>query len=384
VLADTWLRLIPPAHAWPIFAQKGSTIAYRFLPSVVPFQEQARKCEVQGSSTTGSQVTRQVIPFRLIDGRILVPVRINGQGPFTFIFDSGASAALSPELAKRLGLRLSKPQSGSGTGAAAVETSTTTLSQVALGSLVLRDQTADVIPMRDMPPAFGTQQIDGIIGRPVFSTSVVEVDYGESQVILTDPQNLVPSATDQVVSFTRIRDVPLVDAALDGHSGTFGVDLGARSSLLVTSSFAERYNLGKSLPSSAEMITGWGLGGPIHSRLARAHSLTFANFTIENPIVRLSTQKAGLLSKSDISGLIGADILRQFCITFDDSRHRIFFRKSKFFGQPTSFDKSGMWLVLDGPAFSVLEVVPDAAASRAGIEQGDRLIAITIHLKAIR
>ena len=35
-----------------------------------------------------------------------------------------------------------------------------------------------------------------------------------------------------------------------------------------------------------------------------------------------------------------------------------------------------MWLVQDGAAFSVLEVVPDAAASRAGIEQGDRLVAI--------
>jgi membrane-associated protease RseP (regulator of RpoE activity) len=61
---------------------------------------------------------------------------------------------------------------------------------------------------------------------------------------------------------------------------------------------------------------------------------------------------------------------------FDDSRQRIFFRKSKFFGQATSFDKSGMWLVQDGEAFSVLEVVPDGAAARAGIEPGDRLMAI--------
>ena len=54
--------------------------------------------------------------------------------------------------------------------------------------------------MRDMPPVFGTQQIDGIIGRPVFSKSVVEVDYDRSEVVLSDPQDFIPSAADRAVS----------------------------------------------------------------------------------------------------------------------------------------------------------------------------------------
>jgi hypothetical protein len=370
-------RLVfPVSRTGLAFAPEGSTAGFKSWRPMVPFQAEAGEGETELSARGMDLDSRQAIPFKFVDGRILVPVRINGEGPFTFIFDSGAAAALSPELAKRLGLPLTKPYSEAGTGAGAVESSRATLAQFALGSLILRDQTVDVIAMRDMPPVFGTQQIDGIIGRPVFSKSVVVVDYDRSEVVLSDPQDFVPSAADRAVPFTRIREVPLIDATLDGHPGTFGVDLGARSSLLVTGGFAEQYNLAESLPSSGEMITGWGLGGPIRSRLARAHSLTLANFTIENPLVRLSTQKAGLLSKSDISGLIGADILRQFCISFDDSRQRIFFRKSKFFGQATSFDKSGMWLVQDGEVFSVLEVVPDGAAARAGIKPGDRLRAI--------
>jgi predicted aspartyl protease len=38
-------------------------------------------------------------------GRIVVPVMINGQGPFRFIVDTGAShSTVSPQLAARLGL----------------------------------------------------------------------------------------------------------------------------------------------------------------------------------------------------------------------------------------------------------------------------------------
>src|ERR1700739_1849348 len=164
------------AHVWSDFEPKVSAAACKFLQLSMQFQGKGVKGDALGSSATASETTRQVIPFKLIDGRILVLVRINDDGPFTFIFDSGASAALSPELAQRLGLPLSGTQSDSGTGAAAIETSTTTLSQVALGSLILRDQTVVVTSMRDMPPVFGKQQIDGIIGRPVLSKSVVEVE----------------------------------------------------------------------------------------------------------------------------------------------------------------------------------------------------------------
>jgi len=43
-----------------------------------------------------------VIPFKLIDNRIIVPITIEGQGPFQCIIDSGASSLISTEVASHL------------------------------------------------------------------------------------------------------------------------------------------------------------------------------------------------------------------------------------------------------------------------------------------
>src|ERR1700728_4914724 len=44
------------------------------------------------------------VPFKLIDGRIFVDVRVNGEGPFAFIFDTGGNAIISSKVAGRLHL----------------------------------------------------------------------------------------------------------------------------------------------------------------------------------------------------------------------------------------------------------------------------------------
>src|SRR4029077_20808026 len=322
------------------------------------------------------QELSRVVPFMLIDGRILIDVKMNGRGPFRMIFDSGAAAVVSPEVAQILKLRTSDSYEGTGTGASPISVSSASVEHVRIGPLDLNDQKFDVVSMGDMPPVFGSTRIDGIIGRPVFSTTTVEVDYDKRQLTFFDPQSFVPSPSETSVPFTRGREVPLIEASLDGQRGQFGVDLGARSSLILTAFFVEETGIGNRYHASPEIIAGWGLGGPIHARLARAGKFQFGKFEINGPLIRLSTQTVGLLSRSDTAGLIGADILRQFTVTFDDKHSLIYFRPSTRFGEPISFDKSGMWLVQDGKEFSVMEITPGGAAEKAQLKKGDRIIGV--------
>src|SRR6266478_4787960 len=98
----TGLRLAVVLFALPVGTsapqeqpgERSQTLGCVSFPTVemaIQSPDQVRKGAALGSTVMASQVTRQVIPFKLIDGRILVPVRINGDGPFTFVFDSGAS-----------------------------------------------------------------------------------------------------------------------------------------------------------------------------------------------------------------------------------------------------------------------------------------------------
>ena len=317
-----------------------------------------------------------VVPFQLVDGRILIEARLDGAGPFHFIFDSGASAVLSPEVAGQLGLQLSNQRLESGTGSDLVELATGSVRRLEVGQVELENQVFDITSMRDMPPMFGRAQIDGILGRPLFDKMTIRVDYDQRTIAFYDSENYKPGLSDIAIPFTRIRDVPLIEASLDGHTGRFGVDLGARSSLIIMRSFADQNDLVGLFDQSAEIITGWGLGGPIKSKLGRARSFEFGGIVVHDPLVRLSAQKSGLLNKSDIAGLIGADILQQFMVTFDPVRHFIYFHPGRRFGEKTRFDQSGMWLLPGRDALDVAEIVKGGAAERAHIIVGDQVIAV--------
>ena len=119
------------------------------------------------------------------------------------------------------------------------------------------------------------------------------------------------------VHFERVRSVPLVDGTLDGASGKFGVDTGARLSLLLHGPFVNQNDLRTKYHPQVSGVTGWGLGGPIRSQIDRGKLLTMGKLQVRNPLVRLPLQKSGGLTISDTAGLIGADILRQFNIPLD-------------------------------------------------------------------
>jgi hypothetical protein len=57
-----------------------------------------------GDAAIEGDKASSVVPFRNALGLIEVSIKINGQGPFAFILDSGASSLISPALAQRLGI----------------------------------------------------------------------------------------------------------------------------------------------------------------------------------------------------------------------------------------------------------------------------------------
>ena len=136
--------------------------------------------------------------------------------------------------------------------------------------------------------------------------------------------------------FERPRQIPVVAASLDGVPGNFGVDTGARSSLLLYGPFCAQNNLQEKYGAKLEGLTGWGIGGPVRSLLARASTLQIGNVTVRDLVIRLSAQKTGLTTSSATAGLIGPDLLSQFDLIIDYARTRIIFEKNKNYGRRDS------------------------------------------------
>ena len=140
--------------------------------------------------------------------------------------------------------------------------------------------------------------------------------------------------------------------------------------------FVKRNHLQQKYGAHLEGVTGWGIGGPVRSLLARAQTLRFGDLVVTEPVIRLSTQQAGLTTSSSLAGLIGPDVLAQFDVTFDYSRHQIIFEKNKNFGRHDSYDRAGVWMGQDGDAFTAVDVISGGPADQAGLRRGDRILAI--------
>jgi predicted aspartyl protease len=108
-------------------------------------------------------------------GRVMAPIYVNGQGPFAFIVDTGASrSVLAPRLVGRLGLVAdgSRPLDLRGmTGAASV--ASVAIDELRVGELRLRDQRLPSIVSAVLADADGILGVDGLRGM-CLSASFVE------------------------------------------------------------------------------------------------------------------------------------------------------------------------------------------------------------------
>jgi predicted aspartyl protease len=289
-------------------------------------------------------------PFRLVDGRIFVDVSVNEEGPFAFIFDTGGNAVISTKLAEGLHLSAGNTETGTGTGEKPVTAVDTTVRELQMGDLRLSNIAFHAISLDDAPAVFGNQPLDGIIGFPILEQLIVEVDYETNRLRLTLPSAYRPRNSGTTLHFERPRWVPLVEATLDGIRGKFGVDTGARLSLLLYGPFVDQNNLRAKYHPEVSGITGWGLGGPIRSQIACGKIFALGNLEVHDPLVRLPLQTTGGLTLSDTAGLIGPDILSRFSITFDYGRQSITFQKNHYYGKRSTFDRVGVWLARMTPA----------------------------------
>jgi len=327
-------------------------------------------------SFAGGKTTAKV-PFELIDNRVFVEVRLNGVGPFHFILDTGAGGfSIADDVAQRLKLQIEDAGQGNGVGEKTVRTGRTHIAKAELGPLRFEDVEVNVFPGGDSGNVFGRKPMDGIVGLEVFQHVVVRHDYMRKVLTFTLPGAFDYRGRGVVVHFVRTRFLPIVDADLDGVQGKFGIDTGARSALLAYGPFVEQNHLKEKYDAQLEGVTGWGFGGPVRSLLARARKLAIGELVVRDLVIRLSTQKKGLTTSSEIAGLIGPDVLSQFDLTMDYSRNRLIFEKNGHYGRRDSYDRSGMWMGQEGEYFTVIDVIAGGPADEAGIKKGETILAI--------
>ncbi|HZT57559.1 MAG TPA: aspartyl protease family protein [Pyrinomonadaceae bacterium] len=317
------------------------------------------------------------VPFEMVDNRIFVGVWLEGKGPFKFVLDTGGNAALSVETAKKIGAKLGNEIRGSGAGESVVTAWETSVAETRIGGLALKGQGYNVFDFSDMRHVFGAQTFDGVIGLPIFSQTVVRVDYARKLLTFTKPSSFRYGGAGASVPLELNGFIPVVRGEVDGVGARFGLDTGDRSALTLKSPFVAEYKLREKYAPEVEAVTGFGIGGPVRAQVTRVGALKFGGGEVREPVTRLSLQKSGAFAAGDVAGNIGGAILKQFTLTFDYGRRLLYLEKSSSYGRRDTYDRAGLWLSrsADGRFFEVFDVVANGPAAEAGLKAGDRVVA---------
>lgn len=241
------------------------------------------------------------IPFESIDGRIYVQARVNGQGPYRFAVDTGASGIGRADM--RLVATLSLPLHGETTtsdGVTKAGVDTVRIDALELGGVVHRD--VEVIARdynaRNAPEA----AFDGILARHFFADGLLRIDYPNRTLAFTRTLKLDPAAAN-ALAYTRAFRIPV---SVGTHTFVAQLDTGA--------------NVGFVLPQSVyEQVSEQPLGEAVRSQLTNGQLESWRG-TVQQPIQVGQTSHAEAevrVSPKYPEVLVGARALQNAVVLID-------------------------------------------------------------------
>jgi hypothetical protein len=275
------------------------------------------------------------IPYTYVDNRIVVECRLDGQGPFTMILDTGSpTIAVTPETARKLAVAVHSAGTVTGAGNNVAKNGSAKIATLSLGSLTFRQLDADVLDLTEIRTKLHFARLDGIIGYPVLEHYATLVDVDDSTITFNRHTPAVPSNA-TTTHFGGV--LPEIHAVIDGVAGKVLVDSGDRSSLTLFGPFAKRNGFFGRYPSKKNIVTGYGLGGPVYADVFTLPSLDVFGTHLTQVVTRASRQTGGVFASTADSASIGTGVLKRFNIVYDYPHDNIIAWPSKYFTMPDAF-----------------------------------------------
>jgi hypothetical protein len=314
------------------------------------------------------------IPFQLLNNHIYLRASLNGKVYDRVIFDTGATNVISSAAAKANGIKTEGALPGGGFGDNVSAFGLAKIELMDVGGVKLKDQVFGVFDLASLSKVEGVAG-DGLIGYEIARRAVVQIDYANKRLTIIKPGQFHPSEKAVKVPFTFNNHVPMIQAVLDGVSGEFEVDTGARSSISIMRPFATANHLVEKYQAKTEVIGGYGVGGPAKALLIRPQSLKIGSIDIKDPVGLIETGEKGAAAATETAGNLGGGILKRFTVTLDYEHQVLYLEPNVSFSEPDVFDRSGIWCMQDNSGgLSVMDVVKNSPADKAGVQAGDKIV----------
>jgi predicted aspartyl protease len=297
-----------------------------------------------------------------MDGRFIVVNGLVNQQPVNFLVDTGATKTiLDVSLRSELGPSLGKAPVASPEGG--VELEEFGCPVLIVGSFNLKT-TGSIFcfDLENMQAAIG-EKFTGILGMDALQSFVLSLDFDEGSIELSKHVREPNASRGVALPLSFERGTPQLSARCGSISRQFLVDTAASGSCLE---------------------------GEVFDALAKAGELTPGPAYVSLTAVGRTSGRVGLLQELELGpfmrrdclceesgmNLLGLTYLSRYKLTFDFPNGVAYLKRGRNFEKPELRGTSGLSLKKSDGEFVVISVKPGGPAASAGLERGDRVVAI--------
>ena len=262
------------------------------------------------------------VQFEFYRDEIIVQVKINNQGPYNMMIDTGTDpSAIDLSTAKEIGLKLSPVgHQGTGGGASINLAYETKLPSVELAGLTATNVEAVAINLSKMSETLG-RPVHGILGHSLLNHRVVQINY---------PKHVLRFYTKSPFSKTadrpndsrlttlpfRYHDNVLLDGvSVNGRKMIANFDTGSNANFQLTPGAVHDLGLETEV-STAQVSKSAGYNGVAENREGKVKNVTVGGVSVDEPTVTFFAKGTGRDKKA--WGInIGNGFLKDYVVTID-------------------------------------------------------------------
>jgi hypothetical protein len=319
------------------------------------------------------------IPFTQLTGGIVIVQAKLGDSPDTlnFVLDTGSSGiSLDSTTADYLKLHPT-PTSRTIRGIGGIRTVPFLFNQkLHFPGLTIDSLDFHVNDYSILTAVYG-ERIDGIIGYSLISRYIIKINYDSLTIDLCSkgtiryPRGgylLKPSLGTLPAQNIRVKDEITI-------TGRFLYDMGAGVCFMFSKDFI---NDSSFLKKNRKLWAkeGEGVGGKIDMLATVIKEVKLGPYRFRSVPVHIFEDVYNVTSYPYLGGLVGNDILRRFNVILNYDKRDIFITPNSHFSDQFDYSYPGIELYMIADRIIVGDVAKDSPAEKAGVKEGDQVIAV--------
>ncbi|HCA06849.1 aspartyl protease family protein [Chryseobacterium sp.] len=360
-----------------------------------------------------------VIPFKLINNLIFIPINVNG-AELTFMLDTGVAETILFSLDnKEVKLENIEKIKFSGLGGnVSIDGFKSDRNIAKIGDHLINSTMLLYIVIDEefnISSHIGIP-VNGVIGSHFFKNHPISIDYVSKKITVYQDTDVLKR---KIRKFTELpmtieKDKPYINADVEmtneKKSSKLLIDLGNSDAIWLFPTLIKDFVYNR--PNIDDYL-GRGFNGDIYGKRSRIHNFYLGDFKFEMPLTAMpdeySIQHVNLVA--DRKGSVGGEIIRRFTTIFDYPAGKIYLKRNKNFDDPFHFNMSGLDFKQDGlewhedrvkiepkkiseanneilaygsfqykftlkPIFSIAGIRKDSPGFKAGLKKDDRVLFI--------